>query len=284
MRRRLRHAPRCRPAGGRAPGLEEDATDVRRLPGDAGGARPRRRDRGDPRPLARAADDRGGRGRGRRLRREAGQRGRGRGPGHGRGGAQARAGRAGRHPAPQHPAPRRGARGDRAVRPPGEGRPGRDPRVLPAGVRHEPARRAAPRDPGLRVLDRPRADAPLQHAPAPDGLARLHGVRQRDGGRHRRPHARHGPVDAGPGRAATGQQRREPLRAAGEGEHQRKPRPPPSTTATCRSSGRTASGAPLPTRGTPGEPRCTATRAASRPRSTATTSSRSGASGPSTAT
>ena len=55
---------------------------------------------------------------------------------------------------------------------------------------------------------------------------------------------------------------------------------PPSTTATCRSSGRTSTGAPLPTRGTPGEPRSSGTRAPSRPPSTPTTSSRSGAAGP----
>ena len=55
-------------AGGRAPGFEEDARGRTATTGDAGREGPRSRAHRHPRPLARAADDRGGRGRGRRLR------------------------------------------------------------------------------------------------------------------------------------------------------------------------------------------------------------------------
>ena len=93
-----------------AAGLEEEAADLRRLPRDAQGEGPRHRARRHARPLARAADDRRGRGRGRRLRAEADQRGRRRRAGDARRGPQAQAGGAGRHAAPQHAAPDRGPR------------------------------------------------------------------------------------------------------------------------------------------------------------------------------
>ena len=102
--------------GRRAAGLEEDAADLRRLPRDAQGEGPRHRPDRHARPLARPADDRRRRGRGRRLRPEADQRRRGRGPGDARRRAQAQAGRAGRHPAPEHAAPDRGPRPDRPAR------------------------------------------------------------------------------------------------------------------------------------------------------------------------
>ena len=73
---------------------------------------PRHRADRHARPLARPADDRRRGGRGRRLPPEADQRRRRRGPGDARRGAQASAGRPGRHAAPQHAAPDRGARPD----------------------------------------------------------------------------------------------------------------------------------------------------------------------------
>ena len=90
--------------------VEEEAADLRRLPRDAQGEGPRHRADRHARPLARPADDRGGRGRGRRLRAEADQRRRGRRPGDARRRAQAQARGAGGHAAPQHAAPDRGPR------------------------------------------------------------------------------------------------------------------------------------------------------------------------------
>ena len=72
--------------------------------------RPRHRAHRHARPLARPADDRRRRGRGRRLRAEADQRRRRRRAGDARRRPQAQARRAGRHAAPQHAAPDRGAR------------------------------------------------------------------------------------------------------------------------------------------------------------------------------
>src|SRR5260221_671766 len=83
VRRRPPHAGRRRRAGRLAPGLEEDAPHLRRLPGDAAGERPGHRADRHPGPLARAAHDRRGGGRGRRLRAEADRRRRGGEPGHG---------------------------------------------------------------------------------------------------------------------------------------------------------------------------------------------------------
>ena len=81
----------------------------------------------------------------RRLRPEADQRRRGRGPGHARRGAQAQAGRPGRHPAPQHAAPDRGPRPDHPRRQARQDRPGRDLLLLPHARDH--ATRPTPRRP-----------------------------------------------------------------------------------------------------------------------------------------
>ena len=56
---------------------------------------------------------------------------------------------------------------------------------------------------------------PYNAIDAPAELAGLHGVRQRDRRRHRHPHAGHGPLDAGPRRAAAGEQHRARVRAPG---------------------------------------------------------------------
>ncbi len=66
----------------------------------------------------------------------------------------------------------------------------------------------AAREPRLRDVDRSGADAAVQLARAPAQLARVHGIRQRDRGRHVRAHARHGALDAGPRHARRGSARR----------------------------------------------------------------------------
>ena len=83
------------------------------------------------RSLARAADDRGGQGRARRLRPEADQRRRGGGAGDARGGAEVQARGAGRHAAPQHAAPGARARPGDPRGPARHHRPGRDLLLLP---------------------------------------------------------------------------------------------------------------------------------------------------------
>ena len=108
----------------------------------------------------------------------------------------------------------------------------------------QPARHQPARDPRLRDVDRPGADAAVQPDRPPAGLAGVHGVRQRHRGRHVHPHARHGPLDARPGLAAGGS----PRRAASWSTRRARrtsptPRRPRSTSATSTSSGSTAPGA-----------------------------------------
>ena len=146
-----------------APGLEEEAAHLRRLPRDAQGEGPRHRPGRHARPLARPADDRRRRGRRRRLRAEADQRRRGRGPGHARRRPQAQAGRAGRHPAPQHAAPDRGPRPDHQARASSArsawSRSTATTTCGPAATRPTPT---PPDEPRLRDVDRPGADAAVQ--------------------------------------------------------------------------------------------------------------------------
>ena len=133
-------------------------------------------------------------------------------------------------------------------------RPRRDLLLLPhAGHARTRPTPAPPRQPRLRDVDRPRADAALQRAGPPAALAGLHGVRQRHHGRHVHPHARHGALDARPGLAHSGSPR--PAASSSTRRARRTsptPRPPRSTSATSTSSGSTAPGAPRPTRSIPG--------------------------------
>ena len=65
----------------------------------------------------------------------------------------------------------------------------------------ESARYRATRESQLRNVDRPRTHAPVQQPGSSAQLAGLHGIRQRHRGRYVHPHARHGPLDDGPGLA-----------------------------------------------------------------------------------
>ena len=144
-RRQARCSPRPPSMVADAPGLEEEAAHLRRLPRDAQGEGPRHRPDRHARPLARPADDRRRRGRRRRLRAEADQRRRGRGPGDARRRAQAQARRAGRHAAPQHAAPDRGPRPHHQGRQARQDRPRRDLLLLPhARARENPPDTAPP--------------------------------------------------------------------------------------------------------------------------------------------
>ena len=93
--------------GRRAPGVEKGPAHVPRLSRDARAEGPRHRPHRDARPLACAADDRGGQGRRRCLRAEADQRRHHRRPGNAGGGAQIQTRRAGGNAAPQHATSRR---------------------------------------------------------------------------------------------------------------------------------------------------------------------------------
>ena len=110
------------------------------------------------------------RGRGGRLCAEADQRGCDRRPGDGGGGAEAQAGCAGGHAAPQHASLDRGARDHCESGQTGQGGPGGDLLLLPLGSGQGAEYRPA-RLPGLRDVDRPRADAAFQLPGAPALLA-----------------------------------------------------------------------------------------------------------------
>ena len=103
---------------------------------------------------------------------------------------------------------------------------------------------------------------PVQCHDSSAGLAVVQGVRQRHPRRHVHPHARHGPLDAGPGMAQANRiHRRNP---GGQGRARPTsptPRPPPSTSAIWTSSGSTAPGARRSIPTTPGARPSTATRA-----------------------
>ncbi len=103
-------------------------------------------------------------------------------PGDAGGGAQVQARRAGRDAAPQHAAPHPRQGSDHQGRQARHRRAGRDLLLLPHAGDAESARWTGARQPGLRDVDRPGADAALQLARPPAQLARVHGVRQR----HRR--------------------------------------------------------------------------------------------------
>ena len=235
--------------------------DLRRLPRDAHGEGPRHRPDRHARPLARPAHDRRGRGRRRRLRAEADQRRRGRGPGHARRRAQAPAGRAGGHPAPEHAAPGRGARPDHQGRQARQDRPGRDLLLLPHANARQPAR--LPRRPSTSTT---------RCGPAPRRCGRtIRWSIPAAGGRSWSTATASwatcastcstwcagcstwaGPSGSPPPAASSSTRtarRTSPTR-----------RPPPSTSATWTSSGSTAPGARRPTRSIPGARRSTATR------------------------
>ena len=100
---------------------------------------------------------------------------------------------------------------------------------------------APPESPGLRDVDGTGADAPVQLARASPQLARVQRVRQRHRRRHVRAHARHGALDDGPRHAGAHQLLgRHPRRQEEQGEHHGYANARRSTSATCRSSGRTA--------------------------------------------
>ena len=222
VRRGQADAGRGRRDGGRPAGVEEEAAHLRRLPRDAQGEGPRHRADRHARPLARPADDRRRRGRGRRLRAEADQRRRGRGPGDAGRRAEAQAGGAGGHAAPQHAAPDRGPRPDH---PRGQARPdraGRDLLLLPHARRGNPPDTAPPDYLDYEMWTGPAPMRPYNRTGAPAGLAGVHGVRQRHRGRHVRPHVRHGPLDARPGLAEADRlDRRHPRRQGEQGQHLR---------------------------------------------------------------
>ena len=116
---------------------------------------------------------------------------------------------------------------------------------------------------------------PVQLARAPAQLAGVHGIRQRDRGRHVRAHAGHGALDAGPRHADAHQlDWRHPRRQEEQGQHHRHADRDVRLSRTSRSSGPTGPTAARPIRTTPGPRRSTATRARSRPASIPTTSSR----------
>ena len=143
--------------------------------------------------------------------------------------------RAGRHAAPQHAASDRGPRHDRQAK----ASSARSALVEIYCYYHmraneQSARHRAAGESRLRDVDRPRADAAVQHARPSAQLARVHGIRQRHRRRHVHPHARHGPLDARPRLAEA----RSPRPAASSSTRRaRRTSPtrkrPRSTSATC---------------------------------------------------
>ena len=127
-----------------------------------------------------------------------GRRGR---PEHGGGGAQARARGAGGHAAAQHAASDRSAQSDCPRRQARQGGAGGNLLLQRRRRRAGPARDGTARQPGLRNVDRPGADAALHSRQASARLAPVHGVRQRDARRHGHTHVRYGALVYGPGLA-----------------------------------------------------------------------------------
>ena len=207
------------------------------------------------------------RGRGRRLRAEADQRGRGRRPGDARRRAQAQARGAGRHAAPQHAAPDRSARHDRQGGQARQDRPGGDLLLLPHARAARTRRTRAPPE----YLDYEMWTGPAPMRPY-NALVHPRGWRAfmeygngivGDMCIHMLDMVRW-MLDLG---WPTADQLRRAASSWTRTARRTSPtrRRPPSTSATCRSSGSTAPGATRPIPNIPGARRSTATRARSRP-------------------
>ena len=239
---------------------------LRRLPRDAQGEGPRHRPDRHARPLARPADDRRRRGRGRRLRPEADQRRRGRGPGDARRRPQAQAGRAGRHPAPEHAAPDRGPRPDHPRGEARQDRPGRNLLLLPH------AATTATRPTPIRPTTSTRRCGPARPRCGRTTRSSIPGAGGRSWSTATASWATCASTcstwsagcSAWAGRSGSARRAASwSTRAARRTSPTR--RRPRSTSATWTSSGSTAPGASRPTRSTPGARPSTATRGRSRP-------------------